>query len=147
MSSGLSVLPLANLALYWAFKGGLMVLKVSPPPTPILTWASLRREQLQLPTLYYWTIWSLLSVGWHGLGDVTDCPINTGSLAGWSVYHRSGSSCGRTHCWPVYGMVITSEVPSFLALTDQSALMKEEKKKKKHRAWAINPSVSLTTAF
>lgn len=36
-----------------------------------------RRAPLQLPPLYYWSIWRLLSQGWHGLGDVTAQPINT----------------------------------------------------------------------
>ena len=35
------------------------------------TWTAPKRVPLQLPPLYYWSIWRLLSLGWHGLGDVT----------------------------------------------------------------------------
>lgn len=41
------------------------------------TWTAPWRVPLQLPPLYYWSIWRLLSQGWHGLGDVTAQPINT----------------------------------------------------------------------
>lgn len=85
MSSGLSALPLANLALYWAFREDWWSERRGLFSS---TWTSPRRKQPQLPTLYYWSIWSLLSLGWHGLGDVTDWPINTWSLAGWSVCHH-----------------------------------------------------------
>lgn len=51
-----------------------------PSPTNTVTqstWTAPWRVPLQLPLLYYWSIWRLLSQGWHGLGDVTAQPINT----------------------------------------------------------------------
>lgn len=84
-----------------------------------------RRVPLQLPPLYYWSIWRLLSQGWHGLGDVTAQPINTTLKAQdpqlvcvvvracdhahvcicvWAA--ESCSSCGWTlPFWPVYRTV------------------------------------------
>lgn len=90
-----------------------------------------RRVPLQLPPLYYWSIWRLLSQGWHGLGDVTAQPINTTlkaldpALVWWlrcACVHacvrvcvcvwavESCSSCDWTlPSWPVYRTVITWE--------------------------------------
>lgn len=127
MSSGLSALPLANLALYWAFRedwwserrGLLSSTRTSP-----------RRKRPQLPTLYYWSIWSLLSLGWHGLGDVTDWPINTWSLASWSVCHHEWQQL-----WPHSLLTCLSDgnylrSAQHLARVDHTTLMKTKGKKK-----------------
>lgn len=101
-----------------------------------------RRVPLQLPPLYYWSIWRLLSQGWHGLGDVTAQPINTTLKARdpqplrvcgcacmsacTCVYMcvwvaESCSSCGWTlPFWPVYRTVITWEETSIQILLTSS---------------------------
>lgn len=131
MSSGLSALPLANLALYWAFRedwwserrGLLSSTRTSP-----------RRKRPQLPTLYYWSIWSLLSLGWHGLGDVTDWPINTWSLVGWSVCHHEWQQL-RPHslltCLSDGNYLRSAQ---HLARFDRTTLMKTKGKKKKKKS-------------
>lgn len=127
MSSGLSALPLANLALYWAFREDWWSERRGLLSS---TWTSPKRKQPQLPTLYYWSIWSLLSLGWHGLGDVTDWPINTWSLAGWNVCHHEWQQL-RPHslltCLSDGNYLRSAQ---HLARADHTTLMKTKGKKR-----------------
>lgn len=63
---------------------------------PPSTRTSLKRQLLQLLTLYYWLIWGLLSLKWHNKKDVT-AQINTYCLAIDVSATLNNNSCVNNH--------------------------------------------------